>query len=63
MQRPLYLEALTGWFDKFPQDVTDNMHNLAPMLEKLGYDPYNSHPSYGEPDDFVIQKVSNVHFI
>lgn len=56
VQRPLYLEALTGWFDKFPRDVEENMHGLAPMLEKLGYDPHNAHPSYGEPDDFVIQK-------
>uniref|UniRef100_H2ZQW5 Protein-tyrosine sulfotransferase n=1 Tax=Ciona savignyi TaxID=51511 RepID=H2ZQW5_CIOSA len=53
VQRPLYLDALSSWFGKVPDDVMRDMNNIAPMLGRLGYDPYNPTPQYGVPDEFV----------
>lgn len=36
------------------------MPKIAPMLKVLGYDPYDRYPKYGEPDDFVLSKVSRI---
>lgn len=57
VQRPLYLEALTSWFGHIPSDVERDMAKIAPMLSKLGYDPYNPRPGYGEPDEFIRQQL------
>ena len=38
------------------------MASLAPMLGRLGYDPYARQPKYGDPDRFVLhneQKIAN----
>jgi len=55
--RPLYLEALTDWFGHIPDDVARDLPRIAPMLAHLGYDPKNMRPSYGVPDQFVLDKV------
>jgi len=57
VQKPLYLSALTSWFGKFPEDVERDLPKIAPMLQKLGYDPTNMRPSYGTPDEFVLNKT------
>lgn len=57
VRKPLYLDALTSWFGKFPADVESELPSLAPMLERLGYDPRNMRPSYGTPDEFVLNKT------
>lgn len=57
VRKPLYLDALTSWFGKFPTDVESELPVLAPMLERLGYDPRNMRPSYGTPDEFVLNKA------
>lgn len=56
VRKPLYLDALTSWFGKFPPDVVRDLPRIAPMLDKLGYDPHNMRPSYGTPDQFVLDK-------
>jgi len=57
--KPLYLEALTSWYDKFPNDVASDMPKIAPMLQVLGYDPSDMHQTYGVPDQFVLNKTKN----
>uniref|UniRef100_F6TW46 Protein-tyrosine sulfotransferase n=1 Tax=Ciona intestinalis TaxID=7719 RepID=F6TW46_CIOIN len=56
VQRPLYLDALTSWFGKLPDDVMRDMATIAPMLRRLGYDPNDPTPEYGIPDPFVLNK-------
>lgn len=58
VQRPLYLDALTSWFGHIPEDVERDMAKIAPMLSKLGYDPYNPRPSFGEPDEFIKKQMA-----
>jgi len=57
VRKALYLDALTSWFGKFPLDVERDLSKIAPMLNKLGYDPHNMRPSYGKPDEFVLNKT------
>lgn len=49
--RPLYQEALTKWVGQIPDDVVNDMANIAPMLTILGYDPAANPPVYGVPED------------
>jgi len=56
--KPLYLEALTSWYDKFPDDVAADLHEIAPMLHVLGYDPKDMHQKYGTPDQFMLNKTN-----
>lgn len=58
--KPINLEALSKWVGNIPQDVVDDMENIAPMLAKLGYDPKANPPNYGEPDSFVVQNMNEL---
>lgn len=51
--KPLYQEALTKWVGQIPDDVVNDMANIAPMLATLGYDPNGNPPTYGVPEDGV----------
>ena len=44
--KPINVDTLNVWFDRIPQDLLDDMKNLAPVLTTLGYDPNNNHPDY-----------------
>jgi len=57
VQRPLYLGGLTSWCGHIPADVVRDLPRIAPMLARLGYDPTNPKPKYGEPDEWVLSKV------
>lgn len=59
--KPINLEALTKWVDQFPEDILKNAARLAPMLVKLGYDPYSLPPNYGSPDAFVQNNTNSIH--
>lgn len=59
--KPINLDALNKWVGKIPNDVIEDMDNIAPMLEVLGYDPHANPPNYGKPDDSVIRKTDDVH--
>ena len=50
MIKPVNLEALSKWTNAIPEDVKRDVTVIAPMLEKLGYDPYAYPPNYGDPD-------------
>lgn len=36
------------------------MAQIAPMLARLGYDPYANPPNYGNPDPIVINNTHRV---
>jgi len=36
------------------------MENIAPMLEKMGYDPNGNPPNYGQPDLEVVKNTDQV---
>ena len=40
--------------------VRGGMHKLAPMLDRLGYDPSAFPPNYGDPDRFVMENTRDV---
>lgn len=46
-------DALSKWVGKLPQDVVDDMAQIAPMLSILGYDDKKNPPDY-EKDDLKV---------
>ncbi|XP_028662575.1 protein-tyrosine sulfotransferase 1 isoform X1 [Erpetoichthys calabaricus] len=58
--KPVNVEALSKWVGKIPQDVLRDMPVIAPMLAKLGYDPYSNTPNYGRPDPKVLDNTRRV---
>ncbi|XP_070500333.1 protein-tyrosine sulfotransferase [Chironomus tepperi] len=58
--KPINLEALTKWVGHIPEDVVQDMANLAPMLSTLGYDPYANPPNYGSADEVVKENTNKV---
>uniref|UniRef100_H0ZZY5 Protein-tyrosine sulfotransferase n=1 Tax=Taeniopygia guttata TaxID=59729 RepID=H0ZZY5_TAEGU len=55
--KPVNVEALSKWVGKIPADVLQDMPVIAPMLAKLGYDPYANPPNYGKPDQKVVENT------
>ncbi|XP_041053037.1 protein-tyrosine sulfotransferase 1-like isoform X1 [Carcharodon carcharias] len=60
--KPVNVEALSKWVGKIPHEVVREMPVIAPMLAKLGYDPYANPPNYGKPDPAVIENTKRVLF-
>lgn len=58
--KPVNMEALSSWVGKIPQDVLDEMDRIAPMLTKLGYDPFANPPNYGNPDSNIKENTFHV---
>ena len=58
--KPVNLEALSKWVGKLPNDVVEDMANIAPMLEKMGYDAHGNPPNYGTPDAEVVKNTKDV---
>lgn len=46
---------------KFFKDVVEEMSQIAPMLQVLGYDPNANPPNYGQPDEIVLKKTQDLH--
>ena len=59
--KPINVDALTSWVGFYDDDILDDMDSIAPMLRKFGYDPWNSKPSYGDPDSDVVDNTNDVH--
>lgn len=57
------MEALSKWVGKIPADVLQDMPVIAPMLAKLGYDPYANPPNYGKPDQKVVENTRRVRYL
>ena len=60
MNKPINLDALTAWADHIPDDVREDMEELAPMLRKMGYDPTAYPPNYGEADPEVLERSKKI---
>ena len=58
--KPINLEALVKWIDHIPNDVKQEIDTLAPMLKKLGYDTKSDVPSYGKPDQIVLENMNQL---
>ena len=48
--KAINLDALSKWVGNFPQDVVEDMANIAPMLSVLGYDATKNPPDYEKSD-------------
>lgn len=51
--KPINLEALNKWEGQIPDDVVQDMAEIAPMLRVLGYNPYVNKGNYGDPEAWV----------
>jgi protein-tyrosine sulfotransferase len=60
IMKPVNLDALTSWVGHIPEDVLIDMDSIAPMLKKLGYDPFAINPVYGLPDSKIMQNTNNI---
>jgi len=58
--KPINLDALSKWVGHIPQDVLDDMADVAPMLAHFGYDPAGNPPNYGKPDQFVLDNTHDI---
>lgn len=58
--KPVNLEALSKWVGHIPDDVVQDMAEIAPMLEHFGYDPNANPPNYGKPDSEVVKNTNEV---
>uniref|UniRef100_A0A914HCL4 Protein-tyrosine sulfotransferase n=1 Tax=Globodera rostochiensis TaxID=31243 RepID=A0A914HCL4_GLORO len=59
--KPLNLDALNKWVGQVPEDVVNQMDEIAPMLRVLGYDPNANPPNYGQADEEVLKKTEQLH--
>eukprot|EP00090_Calanus_glacialis_P028383 TRINITY_DN4561_c0_g1_i1.p1 TRINITY_DN4561_c0_g1~~TRINITY_DN4561_c0_g1_i1.p1 ORF type:complete len:380 (-),score=107.11 TRINITY_DN4561_c0_g1_i1:494-1633(-) len=58
--KPVNLDALSKWVGHIPDDVVQEMGNIAPMLAHFGYDPEGNPPNYGKPDKFVVDNTNDI---
>jgi len=58
--KPVNLDALSKWVGHIPDDVVQDMSNIAPMLAHFGYDPDANPPNYGKPDKFVVDNTNDI---
>eukprot|EP00096_Caligus_rogercresseyi_P008158 TRINITY_DN2655_c0_g3_i1.p1 TRINITY_DN2655_c0_g3~~TRINITY_DN2655_c0_g3_i1.p1 ORF type:complete len:363 (+),score=125.86 TRINITY_DN2655_c0_g3_i1:582-1670(+) len=58
--KPVNLEALSKWVGNIPEDVLQDMDEVAPMLRHFGYDPEANPPVYGKPDDEVVENTNEI---
>lgn len=58
--KPVNVEALSKWVGMIPADVVSDMHQIAPMLLTLGYDPHANPPDYGKPDSEVADNTLHI---
>jgi len=55
--KPVNMEALGRWAEFVPSDVRHDIHKIAPMLTRLGYDANAYPPSYGQADALVTNNT------
>ncbi|CAM2703287.1 unnamed protein product [Rotaria socialis] len=58
--KPINLDALTRWIGHIPSDVKSEIDTLAPMLKRLGYDTQSDVPTYGTPDQLVLDNMNEL---
>ena len=52
VNKPVNTDALTKWVGEIARDVLQDMDSIAPMLRRLGYDPYENPPDYTEVAEY-----------
>ncbi|KAJ8266171.1 hypothetical protein GJAV_G00126770 [Gymnothorax javanicus] len=50
VMRPVNTDALSKWVGHIPEELLNDMPQIAPMLARLGYDPLANPPNYTRPD-------------
>jgi len=55
--KPVNMEALGRWAEFVPVDVRYEIHKIAPMLDRLGYDADAYPPTYGQADSLVTNNT------
>lgn len=58
--KPVNLEALSKWVGKIPGEALSQMDTIAPMLRKLGYDPFANPPNYGNADPKIKENTFHI---
>jgi len=58
--KPVNLEALSKWVGHIPDDVVEDMAEIAPMLAHFGYDPEGNPPNYGKADAQVVENTNDI---
>lgn len=53
VMKPVNTDALSKWVGHIPSDVIREMAEIAPMLARLGYDPYANPPDYAIPEPIM----------
>ncbi|XP_056262082.1 protein-tyrosine sulfotransferase 1-like [Pseudoliparis swirei] len=53
VMKPVNTDALSKWVGHIPPDVIGDMAEIAPMLARLGYDPYSNPPDYTRAQPMV----------
>ena len=60
VNKPVNTGALSKWVGPIPDDVKQDMAVIAPMLQRLGYDPNAFPPNYGTPDKVVMKQSAEI---
>ncbi len=60
VNQPINTDALTKWVGNIPADVLRDMDTIAPMLERLGYDPHANPPNYGKTELKLPKQQENI---
>ena len=55
--KPLYVDSLNAWVGHLPEDVENEIDEIAPMIKILGYST-SKNPYYGRPDWEVTEKYN-----
>ena len=55
--KPLYVDSLNAWVGHLPEDVENEIDEIAPMIKILGYST-SKDPYYGRPDWEVTEKYN-----
>lgn len=60
VNKAVYKEALTKWHQAIPEYILRQVHIIAPMLHKLGYNVDKSPPDYSTDLDPVAERTLNI---
>ena len=53
----MYVDSLNAWVGHLPEDVENEINEIAPMIKILGYST-SKDPYYGRPDWEVTEKYN-----
>lgn len=56
VSKPVNTNSLLKWVGLIPEDVIEDIDEIAPMLSELGYDTTSDVPNYGTPDKEVQEQ-------